>query len=153
MFLDARAFPQANNRQVTPAIRASQTTNNSQAGRLTPRASPQASQEDSTLPQSTIYQADSPQGKECNLSGRQSPVFSGRQFPALPGDSTLPQSDLSQAGSSQASPVVSTLSPAESKISQGSSSQSSQKTALFPRVMSPRQAIPRLPQERALSHW
>ena len=49
----ARAFPQVNNRQAA---------NNSQAGRLIPRASPQASQEDSALPQSNIYQAGNPQG-------------------------------------------------------------------------------------------
>ena len=35
----ARAFPQVNNWQVTPATRASQAANSSQAGRSTPRAS------------------------------------------------------------------------------------------------------------------
>ena len=39
VFPATRAFPWANNRQVTLATRASQGTNSSQAGRLTPRAS------------------------------------------------------------------------------------------------------------------
>ena len=42
------------------ATRASQATNSSQAGRLTPRASHQASQEDSAIPLSTISQAGNP---------------------------------------------------------------------------------------------
>ena len=90
-----RAFPWANNRQATLATRALQATNSSQAGRLTPRASPQASQEDSALPLSAISQAGNPPsspgrqhsfpGRECNLSGRQFPVFPGRQFQVLLG--------------------------------------------------------------------
>ena len=48
VFLAARAFPWANNRQVTPATRTLQAANSSQAGRsITPRASPQTSQADS----------------------------------------------------------------------------------------------------------
>ena len=51
VFPAARAFPWANNRQADNSI---------QAGRLTPRASPQASQEDSVLPRNTTYQAGNP---------------------------------------------------------------------------------------------
>ena len=142
VFPAARAFCQANNRQVTPAVRASQATNNSQAGRLTYRASPQASQEDSTLPQSTIYQAGNPQGLQADgtpsqarsaISQAGSPQSSQAVSSQLSlGDSTLPQSDLSQAGSSQASPVDSTLSPAESELSQGSNFQSSLEDSALP---------------------
>ena len=94
VFLAARAFPWANNRQVTTATRASHATNSSQTGRLTPRASPQASQEDSALPISAISQAGNSQAllagstlspAESVLSGRQYLVFPGRQFLVLPG--------------------------------------------------------------------
>ena len=142
MFPAARAFPQANNRQVTLAIRASQAANNSQAGRLTPRVSPQGSQEDSTLPQSTIYQAGNPQGlwadstlsqAESAISQAGSPQSSQAGSSQLsPGHSTFPQSDFSQVGSSQASPVDSTLSLAESELSHRSSSQSSLEDSTLP---------------------
>ena len=136
VFPATRAFPWVNNRQVTLAIRASQATNNSQAGRLTPRASHQASQEDSTLHQSIIYQAGNPQGLWADgtpsqarsaisqAGSSQSPQAGSSQL--SPGDSALPQSDLSKVGSFQASPVDSTHSPAESAFSQPGSPQSSQ---------------------------
>ena len=118
----ARAFPQVNNRQVTPANRALQ------AGRLTPRA-----QEDSVL--SAISQAGNPQAPLADSTlplaeravshavSSQSSQAGNFQFSL--GESTLPQSDISQAGTPQASPVDSTLSLAESELSQASSSQSS----------------------------
>ena len=56
VFPAAMAYPQANNRQVTSATRAFLAANSSQAGRSTPRASPQASQVDSALPLSAISQ-------------------------------------------------------------------------------------------------
>ena len=120
--LAIRAFPWANNRQVTLANRASQ------AGRLTPRA-----QEDSPL--STISQAGNPQAP---LADSTLPLVERAVSHAVsswssqagnsqssPGESTLPQSDISQAGAPQASLVDSTLSLAESELSQASSSQSS----------------------------
>ena len=134
VFPAARAFPQVNNRQVTLAIRASQETNNCQADRLTPRTSPQASQEDSTLPQSTIYKAGNSQGLWADGTPSQSRSAisqAGSSLLSL-GDSALPQSNLSQAGSPQASPVDSTLSPAGSELSQGSSSQSSLEDSALP---------------------
>ena len=126
IFLAARAFPWVNNRQAA---------NNSQAGRLTPRASPQASQEDSALPQSNIYQAGNPQGlltdsslplAESVVSQAGSPQSSqAGRYQLSPGESALPQSNVSRAGGSQASLVDSTLSLAESELSQAGSSQSS----------------------------
>ena len=107
-FLATRAFPQANNRQVTPATRALQAVNSSQTGRFIPRASPQASQVDSALLLSAISQAGNPQALQAGTS------------PASPADSTLSQAESaisqvgstwsSQAGSSQSSPGESTLS-------------------------------------------
>ena len=79
VFPATRAFPQANNRQVTPATRALQAANSSQAGRLIPRASPQASQVDSALPLSTISQAGNPQALQAGTSL------------ASPADNTLPR--------------------------------------------------------------
>ena len=100
------AYPQADNRQVTPATRASQAANSFQTGRSTPRASHQSSQKDNAFPLGAISQAGNPQallvdstlsqaesaasqagtspaystlsGREYNLPGRQYPVFSGR---------------------------------------------------------------------------
>ena len=104
-FLATRAFPQANNRQVTPATRALQAVNSSQTGRFIHRASPQASQVDSALLLSAISQAGNPQALQAGTS---------------PADSTLSQAESaisqvgstwsSQAGSSQSSPGESTLS-------------------------------------------
>ena len=98
--------------------RALQAANSSQTGRLTPRASPQASQADSALPLSAISQAGNPQTLQAGTSL------------ASPADSTLSQAEsaISQAGStksSQASLADSTLSPAENEISQAGSSQAS----------------------------
>ena len=95
-----RAFPWANNRQVTLAIRASQ------AGWLTPRA-----QEDSAL--SAISQAGSPQA----------PLADSSLSLAERAISQTVNPWSSQAGNSQASP----------------------ERALFPRAISPRQAVLRLP--------
>ena len=50
----------------------------------------------------------------------------------LPGESTLPQSNVSQAGSSQASPVDSSLSPAESELYQAGSSHPSPEDSTLP---------------------
>ena len=134
-FWAARAFPWPNNRQVTLATRASQAANISQAGRLTPRASPQSSQEDSAL--STISQAGNPQALlvDSTLSETESALSQAGTSLASPADSTLSQAEsvISQAGSTQfpqsgslqSSPGKSTISQAESEISQAGSSQSS----------------------------
>ena len=111
-----------------------QATNSSQAGRLIPRASPQASQEYSTLILSTISQAGNPQAlladstlspAEILLSqaGSSQPSQAGSSQSSL-GENTLHQSNISQAGSPQASPVDNALSLAESELSQAGSSQS-----------------------------
>ena len=91
VLLATRAFPQANNRQVTLATRTSQAANSFQAGRsITPRSSPQTSQADSALPlaETTISQAGNSQaspvdstlfpGRECSLPGRQLSGFPSR---------------------------------------------------------------------------
>ena len=135
VFEDARAFPWANNRQAGNSV---------QAGRLTPRASPQASQEDSVLPGNTTYQAGNPQGlladstlppAESAISQAGSPQSSqaGSSQPSL-GERALPRSHLSQAGSSQASLVDSTISPADSELSQASSSQSFLEDSTLPQA-------------------
>ena len=131
----ARAFPWANNRQITLATRALQATNSSQAGRLTPRASPQVSQEDSALPLSAISQAGNPQAllADSTLSLAESALSQAGSSQSSqagssqssPGESVLPQSNISQTGSPQASPVDSILSLAESELSQAGSFQSS----------------------------
>ena len=92
-----------------------QEANRSQAGRIPPRASLQASQADSALPLSIISQAGNPQALQAGT------------FLASLGEITLSQveSEISQAGSSQTSPGDRTLSPAESEISQTGSSQAS----------------------------
>ena len=121
VFPAARAFPQVNNRQVTLATRASQ------ANRLTSRASPQASEEDSTLSSSAISQAGNPQAllADSTLSLAESAISQagnpqspqvGNSQSSL-GESSLPQSDIFQAGSPQASPEDSTLSPVERESS------------------------------------
>ena len=140
VFPAARASPWVNNRQAA---------NNSQAGRLISRAPPQASQEDSALPQSNILQVGNPQGllADSSLSPAESAVSQADSSQLSPGESALspaeselsqagssppciedralPQSDFSQAGSSQASLGDSTLSLAESELSQAGSSQPS----------------------------
>ena len=120
--LAARASPWAISRQVTPATSALQASNSSQTGRLTPRASPQASQEDSALPLSTNSQAGNSQSSpgESTLSQAGSP-------PASPADNTLSvaESEVSQAGSSQASLADSTLSLAANELYQAGIPQSS----------------------------
>ena len=100
VFLATRAFPRVSNGQVTLATRASQ------AGRLTSRASPQASQEDSVLSPNTISQAGTPK-----LSW-QTALFLWQRVQSL--RQAIP-SLLRQAVPSPP-----------------------QKTALFPRVISPR---------------
>ena len=121
VFLATRAFPQANNRLVTLATRALQAANNSQTGRLIPRASPQASQGDSTLPLSTISQVGNPQALQVAGTSLADSTLSQAESVISQAGSTWP----SQAGSSQSSPGESALSQAESKISQAGSSQAS----------------------------
>ena len=134
VFLATRAFTWVNNRQAA---------NNSQAGRLTPRASPHASQGDSALSTNsqagnlqTLQAGTSPASPADNtLSQAESRISQAGSTwssqagssQSSPGDSTLPQeeSNISQAGSSQASPANSTLTLAESEISQAGSTQSS----------------------------
>ena len=142
VFLATRTFPWANNRQVTLATRASQAANSSQAGRLIPRASPQASLVDRALPLSAISQAGNPQALQAVTSPADSTLSQAEGVTSQAGstrssqagssqsslrESTLSQaeSEISQAGSSQASPADSTLSLAESDISQAGSSQAS----------------------------
>ena len=108
VFPATRAFPQVNNRQVTPATRALQ------AGRLTSSASNQASQGDSALSPSTISQAGNPK------LPWQTALFLWKRVQSL--RQAIP-SLLRQAVPSPP-----------------------QKTVLFPRVISPRQAVPRLTQ-------
>ena len=97
-----------------------QVTNSSQEGRLTPRASPQASQADSALPLSTISQTGNPQASlaDSTPSHAESAVSQAGSSPASWGDGTLSQveSDISWAGSSQASLEDSTLPQAESAV-------------------------------------
>ena len=123
VFLAARAFPQVNNRQVTPATRAWQAANSSQAGRsITPRASPQTSQADSTLPlaESTISWAGNSQASPADntLSQAESAISQAGNTQSSQADSALPlaESAISQASNSQASLADSTLSQAESAI-------------------------------------
>ena len=111
VFPAARAYPQANNRQLTPATRALQAANSSQAGKLTPSASPQAYQADSALPLSATSQA----GNSLASAADSTPSQAGSVI------SQAGNTQLSQAGSSPASPVDSTLSQAEIVISQAGS--------------------------------
>ena len=106
----ARAFSQANNRQVTPRAQ-----EDSAISAISQAGNPQAPLADSTLSlaERAIFQA-------ANLQSSQA----GNPQSSL-GESALPQSDISQAGSPPASPVDSTLSLAESELSQAGSSQSS----------------------------
>ena len=73
------------------------------------------------------------------------------------GDSSLSpaESELSQAGSSQASPEECTLSLAESEFSQANSPQASPADSTLSPAESEvsQQAVPRLPQKIALFHW
>ena len=128
VFLATRAFPLANNRQAG---------NNVQAGRLTPRASPKASQEDSVPPGNTTYQAGNPQSTQA-----------GSSQPSL-GERACPQSHFSQVGSSQASLVDSTLSLAESELSQASSPSSPEDSTLQVESTAPHQAVRCLARLRA----
>ena len=137
VFPATRAYHWANNRQVTPATRALQTANSSQAGRLTPRASPQASQADSALLPSTISHEGNPQASPTDSTPSQAESADSQagNSPASLADSTLSQAksafsqvgntQSSQAGSSPASPGDRTLSQTESEISQAGSSQAS----------------------------
>ena len=107
-----------------------QASNSSQAGRLTPRDSPQASQEDSALPLSTNSQADNPQAllADSTLSLGESAISqagSSQSSQAGNSQSSPGESTLSQAGSPPASPVDNTPSLAESELYQASNSQSS----------------------------
>ena len=139
IYLDKSKSSQAVNRQATLATRASQAVNNSQAGRLiSPRASPQASQVNSTPPlaESAVSQAGNSQTSLV--------------------DSTLSQAEstVSQAGNSrQASPRLPwqiTLFPRQRVQSPRQvSPRLPQVITLFPRqrVQSPRLAFPRQPQQ------
>ena len=147
-FLATRAFPQANNRQVTLATRALQAANSSQVGRLASRAFPQASQADSALPLSAISQTGNAQPSlvDSTPSQAESVVSHSGNSPVSLADSTLTQAESSisqagnthssQAGSSQASPGDGTLSQAESEISQAGSSQASPEDSTLPQAKS-----------------
>ena len=118
------------------ATRALQATNSSQAGRLTPRAFLQASQEDSAIPLSAISQTGNPQAllADSTLSPAKSALSQvgsawssqAGSSQSSPEDSPLSQSNISQTGSSQASLIDNTPSLTESEISQVGSTQSSQ---------------------------
>ena len=114
-----------------------QAANSSRTGRLPPRASPRASQEDSALPLSAISQAGNPQTllADSTLSQAESVLSQAGTYPASLADSTPSQAESaisqagstlsSQAGSSQSPPGDSALSQAWSTISQAGSFQSS----------------------------